>query len=159
MRRWGRRVAASIMRDRDTNLAYYARSCRGTPSQQFYAIAEIVMTPPYSDHAIIDARNRSRDEIIAERLRANPDLLQVAKNNIARWHALHGETAPAHQDWSDILNGPLEGVIATLLGRDPTSERLRQSNPFNGIMTQDERRRLNESHSIGTRYSSSKRTG
>jgi hypothetical protein len=38
-----------------------------------------------------------------------------------------------------VLDGPPEGVVAVLTGEDERATRLRQSNPFAGVLSQQER--------------------
>jgi hypothetical protein len=46
---------------------------------------------------------------------------------------------PALQEWSAALDGPIQGVISLLTDRDERSVRLRQSNPFAGVLSSAER--------------------
>lgn len=84
---------------------------------------------------------------IAERLRANPALLEVARGNMARWNC---PERGWWREWSGILERPLEEIIALLERDDEEGCRLRQSSPFAGILSPQEvwklKREFKESH-------------
>jgi len=46
---------------------------------------------------------------------------------------------PTLQEGLEVLDGAPEGVVAVLTSRDERSTRLRQSNPFAGVLSQQER--------------------
>lgn len=92
-------------------------------------------------HAVIDARSLAFGQAIADRLRQNPDLVNRARATIARW--LTSSSSPQVEstlaEWSAILAGPLSGVLAVLTDPGERATRLRQSNPFAGVLSQRER--------------------
>src|SRR5437867_4110380 len=92
------------------------------------------MTFP-NPHAGIDAENRERDRRTAAALRANPALLQVARENLRRWLELEGARPhPTLLEWQAILDFLTPEEIATFLeSRAPKAERLRQSPIFVGM--------------------------
>ncbi len=74
---------------------------------------------------------------IAERLGADPGLVDMARSNLERWSETCSPRAKATLDeWRDVLNGPIDSVIALLIGEDERAVRLRQSNPFAGALPQ-----------------------
>ena len=92
------------------------------------------------DHRLIDERSRAFGRVIAEKLRHHPELVDLAKTNIRRWLATSSANSrPALEEWMTVLNGPVEQVRALLVGDDERSKRLRQSNPFAGALSQQER--------------------
>ena len=91
-----------------------------------------------------EARNRRSIEfgqLVCEKLRRNPELIQVAVNNIRRWEE-KGPLNPALEEWKVILNGPRERIYEILTGTDSQSQRIRSSSPFAGVLTQDEREQI-----------------
>jgi len=51
------------------------------------------------------------------------------------------------QEWLDLINSSsLEQVLEFLVDDSENARRLRQSTPFAGILTQEERRRILEKH-------------
>ncbi len=80
---------------------------------------------------------------IAERLRADPGLIAMARGNLDRWGATCSERAKATlAEWRVVLDGPIDGVIALLIGEDERAVRLRQSNPFAGALPQKVRNEI-----------------
>jgi hypothetical protein len=83
-------------------------------------------------HAKIDEENRQRDRRTAEALRLQPQLIQVARENLERWLRLDGNRAhPALLEWRAIMDFLTPNEIADFLESDsPKANRLRQSSPF-----------------------------
>jgi hypothetical protein len=54
------------------------------------------------DHTWIDERSRALHVRVAEKLRANPALIDVAKENITRWERLRGPD-PALDEWKELI--------------------------------------------------------
>jgi hypothetical protein len=95
---------------------------------------------PRAMHDRIDARSLAFGRLIAARLSADPDLIGVARANLARWATKCGpQASPALTEWGEALRGPVGSVIEVLTGTDQRSVRLRQSNPFAGLLTPAER--------------------
>ena len=92
------------------------------------------------DHRIIDERSLAFGRAIAARLADDPSLLARARANVARWmQTASPGVKPDLAAWSAALEGPLDGVIQLLTGNDERAARLRQSNPFAGVLSQQER--------------------
>ena len=87
---------------------------------------------------------------MVEKLRADPGLLERAKDNVRRWQATNGSPSPALTEWENILAGPLANVVALLTGHSERATRLRQSSPFAGILTEAERKAIYESYTTRT---------
>jgi hypothetical protein len=94
-------------------------------------------------HQLIDARSLAFGREIAAMLAHRPNLVETAKANLARWMktATPG-SLPALQEWADTLDGPIEGVVALLTREDERATRLRQSNPFAGVLPPAVRNRI-----------------
>lgn len=107
--------------------------------------AEPDATTVYSDHSRLEARSLAMHGIIAQRLRANPQLIAKASENLRRWASHAGEHPPAYlAEWQTLLEQPLPVVLAFITSTSATAIRLRQSTPFAGILTPLERKRLYE---------------
>jgi hypothetical protein len=92
------------------------------------------------DHRLIDERSLAFDRLIAAKLRTDPELIEKARANLGRWlGTVSPRSKPALLEWQRILEGPFEDVLALLEATDERATRLRQSSPFAGILTQDER--------------------
>ena len=64
--------------------------------------------------------------------------------NLHRWKKQDAWVSD-YDEWQDIVENGSDGeLFAAMLGRDEQSNRLRQSPPYVGLLSQDEVRRLNE---------------
>jgi hypothetical protein len=97
-------------------------------------------------HEIVDDRSLEMDRGIAEKIRANPQLVQIALANIERWLANPDYSESSRQaalEWKSIIENSSVGVLVTLLeSSSEEARRLRQSSPFCGILTPDERQAI-----------------
>ena len=95
-------------------------------------------------HEWIDQRSLAMGQLIASKLEREPELLRVARENVERWIAAsRGRPLPAHLEWRDRLDRtPLADLLQLLRGDNEEARRLRQSNPFAGLLTPDERWRV-----------------
>ena len=111
------------------------------------------MEPIYSDHTRIDERSLAMHRQIVRKLRANPGLLDEARDNLGRWQKMEGSPTLTLSGWEDILSGSAAQVADFLEERSERATRLRQSSPFAGILTEAERQAIYESYSTRTYYS------
>jgi len=101
-----------------------------------------------SDHAVgvrshqwIKQRSLALHEAVAATLEAHPQLLDVARRNLERW--LQRNPATALHEWRRILDStPLAEVVALLCSSSEQATRLRQTSPFAGLLTTEERRAI-----------------
>ena len=92
-------------------------------------------------HQWIDQRSLALHEAVAAKLEADPQLLDVARRNLERW--LQQNPALALREWRRILDStPLADVVALLRSSSEEATRLRQSSPFAGLLTTEERRAI-----------------
>ncbi len=97
----------------------------------------------YSSHRVLDARSLALHVLIVRKIEREPSLLRLAFENLRRWKARHGSDLPAWvAEWTAILDRPWPEVAAVLTEQSENAVRLRQSSPFAGILTSDERRRV-----------------
>jgi len=95
------------------------------------------------DHRLIDERSRVFGEAIATRLADHPSWIPRAQRTVERWLVtVDPRVRPALLEWQEQLRGPVEGVIHLRTGRDERSMRLRQSNPFAGVLPIPERNEI-----------------
>jgi hypothetical protein len=92
------------------------------------------------DHRLIDERSLAFCRLIATKVDANPALMDTARANVQRWLATCSPgVRPALLEWQAALEQPSHATMALLLGTNERSVRLRQSNPFAGVLTPAER--------------------
>jgi len=92
-------------------------------------------------HAWIEQRSLALHEAVAATLEAQPELLEVERANLQRW--LSTNHAPVPREWCQLLDAsPLPALLALLRSPDDEAARLRQSSPFAGLLTPEERRSI-----------------
>jgi len=98
------------------------------------------------------AKAKSMDEAIADKIEAQPELLEIALANIERWLAQDHSAPHRLKQWRQIIleaRASTEGLRRLLaILRDPGEEatHLRSFAPFPGVLSIDERRELLCSH-------------
>ncbi len=89
-------------------------------------------------HEELDLRSLALHSRVAERLRVQPALLQIARDNLERWRSQGDEDDPAAaaiREWQEILDSlSIDELCKYLVRRDERATRLRQSSPFAGIL-------------------------
>jgi len=100
---------------------------------------------PISDHIYIDRRSRDFHRLIADRIKKNPALLNIAHENITRWRKRHKQENPHRTEpyylsaWEDVLSKGLAHALIFMCEDSDRATQLRQSSPFAGIIPQRER--------------------
>jgi hypothetical protein len=114
--------------------AQMGRCCCSTPLARIY-------TRLVRSHKWVDRRSLALHEAVAAKLEGEPGLLDVARSNLRRW--LQDRAEPALDEWRDLIaRTPLDGIVTLLRSSTPTAARLRQSSPFAGILTPEERQAI-----------------
>ena len=114
---------------------------------------------PFSDHIRIEERSIALHRAVAERIRGNPKLMEVAIINLQRYLKLSFSDSrkPVSPlvEWQELLeNQSLEEILDFMVSDSERARRLRQSSPFAGILTPQERWRIYETYRPGTYYQS-----
>lgn len=121
------------------------RKAAGLKPVVAWVAAEPEARPAYSSHRLLEARSLAMHAVIARKIERNPALLEIARGNIERWRARQDSAAPAWlNEWHEILNQPWHDIAALITEPSENAARLRQSSPFAGILTNQERRRIYE---------------
>ncbi|MEI6535506.1 MAG: hypothetical protein WCN98_09220 [Verrucomicrobiaceae bacterium] len=95
------------------------------------------------DHCLIDERSLAFDRLIADKVRANPRMVERARGNLLHWLETCSPRARATLlEWRDVLDGPLSELLRMMTATDERAVRLRQSSPFCGILSRAERSRI-----------------
>jgi hypothetical protein len=90
-------------------------------------------------HQWIDARNLAMARLIARKIRRNPELFQEAVATLRHWKTIK-PVPEAIREWDRIFeNNSLEKILAIFTQDNEEGNRLRQSDPFCGILTHRER--------------------
>ena len=104
----------------------------------------------YSDHRCLDERSLALHRRIAEKVLADPALLDKARDNLRRWQQIEGSPKLALAEWEQILGGPTDQIAQFLTEQSERATRLRQSSPFAGVLSEAERKAIYESFSTRT---------
>ena len=92
------------------------------------------------DHRLLDQRSLALHNLVAEKIRQNPVLLEKAKQTLANWRtSVCPATQPYLDEWEQILNADLETCLAAITEDSEHANALRQSSPFCGILSHQER--------------------
>ena len=95
-----------------------------------------------------DERSKALHRKIVKKLRNNPELWAVPKNNIKRWKKKRKSLMPSVIEWEYILDKhSSEQILAVLESDSEESVRLRSSSPFTGILSDIERKLIFELYS------------
>jgi hypothetical protein len=97
------------------------------------------MSAALRGHQRIDQRSLATHRAIAEKLRADPALIEVARGNLDRWSRENWRSQPYWDAWREILNRPIEDILAALVEESERMTALRQTTPFAGILAPAER--------------------
>ena len=92
-------------------------------------------------HEWIERRSLGLHQAVADKLAADPALLELARANLERWSARGG--CAALREWKRILaTVSLPDLLALLRSPSEEAARLRQSSPFAGVLTPAERQAI-----------------
>ena len=97
-------------------------------------------------HSGIDDRSLAMARAVAEKLERDPGLFEIAKENLRRWKKTLVPWPPALGEWERIVEDGLVRAIVNLLDDSPDGRRLRQSHPFPGVLTPQERNEILRRH-------------
>jgi hypothetical protein len=93
-----------------------------------------------NDHRQIDARSLALGRAVAAHLVDEPGLKERARGTLERWLvSCSPQVRPALLEWREVLDGPNDDLMNLLTGKDERAIRLRQSNPFAGVLSPQER--------------------
>ena len=113
----------------------------------------------FSDHIRIEERSIALHRAVAERILGNPKLMEEAIINLQRYlkQSFSDSRKPISPlvEWQELLeNQSLEKILDFMVSDSERAKRLRQSSPFAGVLTPQERWRIYEAYRPGTYYHS-----
>lgn len=99
----------------------------------------------YSSHRLLEIRSLAMHAVIARKIERDPSLLDIARRNVERWRARWKDSPPAWlEEWRQLLSQPWQTVAAFITETGERATRLRQSSPFAGVLSNEERWRIHE---------------
>mgnify|MGYP001820582049 FL=1 len=85
-------------------------------------------------HSLAEGRSLALHHAVAERVRADPSLVERARRRVEGW-LVDGTVARAYAEaWREILARPVEEVARLLEDPGEEARRLRQTSPFAGVL-------------------------
>lgn len=94
---------------------------------------------PLKGHARVDARSLAMHRAIAEKLRARPELIAIAHDNLERWSVSNPRSKPYWDAWREVLARPLPEILALIVEDGERMTAMRQTSPFAGVLDPRER--------------------
>lgn len=95
-------------------------------------------------HEINDMRSLKLNQMVVEKIRHQPGLIDFVRNNLQRALSdpvLSDSCKEALSEWDQLFRfQPLDEVLNLLVENSEKGQQLRQSSPFWGVLTQEERR-------------------
>ncbi len=91
-------------------------------------------------HRLAEERSVAYHRAIAARLEQEPAVLEKARQRVGRWLQAEGVPPPFYaQKWAEILAAEPAVVATFLVERSELADELRQSSPFAGALSPQER--------------------
>jgi hypothetical protein len=90
-------------------------------------------------HRLAEERSVAYHRAIAERFEVKPEALENARQRVQSWLAREGGATFYARKWAEVLAGDPASVAAFLVERSELATELRQSSPFAGALTPQER--------------------
>jgi hypothetical protein len=84
-------------------------------------------------------------EVAAQRLVADPSLLETARERLSKLRRVNPHGAVYHRRWADLLDGSLPSLLRAMTEPSEQGSALRQESPFTILVPEDERRRIFDS--------------
>jgi hypothetical protein len=85
-------------------------------------------------HQLQDERSFAIHQLVAERIQAEPGLLEGPRARLAEWRQARDMHQRYVDAWEELLNGPLERLVAFLAERSEWATAMRHASPFAGIV-------------------------
>jgi hypothetical protein len=85
-------------------------------------------------HALAEERSLELHRAVAERLRADPSLIERARRRVEDWLRDGSVARPYAEAWREVLAGPVEDVAGFLEDPGDRARQLRQASPFAGFL-------------------------
>ncbi len=100
---------------------------------------------PYSSHRLLEARSLAMHALIAHKIERDRTLLETPLGNLKRWRSRWQNDPPRwFQEWQELMTRPWPEIAALITEPSENAARLRQSSPFAGVLSSDERKRIYE---------------
>jgi hypothetical protein len=85
-------------------------------------------------HALAEERSLALHRAVAERLRADPSLIERARRRVEGWLRDGSVARPYAEAWREILAGTVDDAAHLLEDPGDRARQLRQASPFAGFL-------------------------
>jgi hypothetical protein len=85
-------------------------------------------------HRLAEERSLALHRLIAARIAGDPAVVPRARARVARWLDRGEVAAPWAHAWAELLDGPVERLLETLVVPGEEARALRQVTPFAGVV-------------------------
>jgi hypothetical protein len=82
--------------------------------------------------------------LVAQKLKKNPELLDIACKNLIKIRDELSSESISVMEWGIVLKFNIEKICEFITQNNEHLNELRQSSPFSGILTEEERRCIRE---------------
>lgn len=93
-------------------------------------------------HSLHDHRSLAIHRLVAERISADPRVLDIPRKRVAEWQRTCTMNPKYPRAWSELLNGPIERLLEMLVDPSEAATELRHVSPFAGIVDMPTRERI-----------------
>lgn len=93
-------------------------------------------------HRLAEERSLAYHRVVAERIRNDPRLLDDVRARLEDWIVRGGRSSPYAKEWRRLVDLPIPELIDVLVDPGQRGRDLRQSTPFAGIVSPQERWRI-----------------
>lgn len=88
----------------------------------------------------LDARTLALHQLVAAKIRRDPALFLKVKSTLTRWRTVVCPSSrPYLAEWEQLVNQGIDVTLAMAIDPSERAATLRQSSPFAGILTHQER--------------------
>lgn len=93
-----------------------------------------------NSHRHIDERSRDLHQLIADKIRLDPGLMQRPRQTLQRWTEMPaGANAPYLAAWNRLFSLDIEALLRAATEDNEAANALRQCSPFCGVLSNRER--------------------
>lgn len=91
-------------------------------------------------HQEIDQRSLALHQLVAEKIRENPALLDKAQSILQRWRTIVcANSQPYLEEWEGLIDQGVDVCLAVAVEDSERAAALRQSSPLSCLLTNQER--------------------
>jgi hypothetical protein len=117
-------------------------------------LSKATATPEPWSHPWLDQLGLCYHRAVAEKIRARPDLLRIAIDNIDRWLSQNDYPSGPRKallEWRGILVSASQNeIVERMLDPSEAGHQRRQNTPFAGILSDEERKQIREKYEQAT---------